>query len=299
MVKGQERKESVFTQELFTGFELVKVIAVNPTRKELDSILNITDRDKTPDELEYVGKTKEGENRVRLCFVLQKQDGGIAYHNVSIIDKVRLNKDETKHQVINSTCGTSWQTVDGGANELPDWFTNFTERKTNKVLGSKTYRKALVGEEELAIFLRSWLGRLDWNQEGTEVIIDMKRLFKGNYKDFKELVGGDFTTDFIALFGVRNVEKTNEETGEAEVKQYQSIWSKAFLGKEFLKGVNNGSFSNDYQAKTFKKFKENLEGEYGFKATYTLSKLAPYEASTDISATTATKAEVNTTNDDY
>ena len=96
MVKGQERKESTFVQELFTGFELVKVVAVNPTRRELDNILNITDRDKEAGEIEYVGETKEGDDKVRLCFVLQKQDGGIAYHNITVINKVRLNKDETK-----------------------------------------------------------------------------------------------------------------------------------------------------------------------------------------------------------
>ncbi|MEI6186926.1 MAG: hypothetical protein WCP46_00290 [Alphaproteobacteria bacterium] len=295
MIKGQERKESTFVQELFTGFELVKVIAVNPTRKELDSILDITDREKEADEIDYVGETKDGDARVRLCFVLEKQDGSIAYHNISLIDKVRLNKDETKHQVINSTCSTSWSNDEG---TFPEWFTNFTERKTNKLLGPKTWRKALVGEEELAVFLRTWQGRLDWNQPGTEVTIDTKRLFRGNYKEFRELVDSDYATSFVALFGVRNVEKTND-AGETEVKQYQSIWSKAFLGKEFYKGAISGSFSNDYQAKTFKKFKEGLDGEYGFKATYTLGKLVPYEPTADISATTATKAEISTAGDDY
>ena len=51
----QEKKEtSISEQKLFTGFDFVKVVAVNPDRTALDKLLGITDREEPGKEIEYV-----------------------------------------------------------------------------------------------------------------------------------------------------------------------------------------------------------------------------------------------------
>ena len=315
-VQGKQKKVQEFTKELFVGFTSVKVVGINPTREELNKILGKED---TPEDkaITYLGSDQEGNDRLRILFVLKDTETDKTFfHSFNLTNKVRKNKDGDKCQIVNSTCSTSWAplvpAVDKKGNPIlnedgkptytdkvkedliQDWFANFTN-KEKEVLGPKKWRPALSGEEELVTLLRSWLGRLDFMDPETEVFVDTAKLFKENFKELRELISldeeGKFTdggldTPFVVLLGVR----TDEEDS---TKKYQQIWGKAFLPSGFIKYINNGmKFPTDYSKKVFKKFKDEVEGEYGFNGYTELAPLTEYDEAKDIAGSSATSKEI-------
>ncbi len=315
-VTGKQKKVQEFTNKQFVGFTSVKVIAVNPSREELNKILGKED---TPEDkpITYAGTDQEGHERMRMLFVLRDdKNDHLFFHSFNLTNKIRKNKDGDKCQIVNSTCSTSWAPLikaldkkgkpvldDEGKNVyttnvdeslIQGWFANFTN-KDKVVLGPKKWRPALSGEEELVTLLRSWLGRLDFMDPETEVFVDTAKLFNENFKELRELISldeeGKFTaggldTEFVILLGVR----TDEED---VTKKYQQVWSKAFLPAGFIKYINNGmKFPTDYSKKVFKKFKDDVEGEYGFDGFTELVPLREYDETKDIAGSTATGKEI-------
>ncbi len=326
-VKGKQKEQTEFKNKQFVGFTSVKVVAVNPDREELNKILGKEDG---PDDkpITYAGKDPDGNDRMRMLFVLKDKDNNTFFHSFNLTNKVRKNKEGDKCQIVNSTCSTSWAplikaldkkgkpvfdeegkpmyTTDIDASLIQDWFANFTTKEKDgeprKVLGPKKWRPALSGEEELVTLLRSWLGRLDFMDPETEVFVDTAKLFDENFKELRELISldedGKFTaggldTEFVVLLGVR----TDEEDA---TKKYQQVWSKAFLPAGFMKYINNGmKFPTDYSKKIFKKFKEEVEGEYGFNGYTELVPLTEYDAAKDFAGSSATGKEVSSTSAEY
>jgi len=315
-VHGKQREQKDFTKELFVGFTSVKVIGINPTREELNKLLGKED---SPEDkaITYLGSDQEGHDRMRILFVLKDEKSDkIFFHSFNLTDKVRLNKEKDKCQIVNSTCSTSWAPLIPAVDKkgkpvfdeegkptytdkvddklIQDWFANFTN-KEKEVLGPKKWRPALSGEEELVTLLRSWLGRLDFMDSETEVFVDTAKLFKENFKELRELISldeeGKFTaggldTPFVVLLGVR----TDEED---PTKKYQQIWGKAFLPAGFMKYINNGmKFPTPYSTKIWKKFKDEVEGDYGFNGYTELVPLTEYDASKDIAGGVSTGKEV-------
>ncbi len=289
-VKGKQREQKGdFVKELFVGFTAVKVVAVNPNLEELNKLIG---REAAPDQKEpvYLGNDQEGNARVRLAFWLQDlKTEKLFVHSFNLTNKERKNKDGDKVQLVNSTCSTTWapyikkgDTVTDKVDEsvIQDWFLNFTT-KEKEVIGPKKWRKALAGEEELATLLRSWLGRLDFMDVDTEVMVDTKKLFKENYKELRELISldekGEFSeegidTPFIPLLYVR----TDEDDS---TKKYQQIWAKSFLPNSFMKYINNGNkFPTEYAKKIWKKFVDEVTGEYGIDGETELVPITDYVA---------------------
>lgn len=322
-VKGKQKEQKEFANKQFVGFTAVKVVAVNPSREELNKILG---KDDTPEDkpITYLGQDPDGNDRLRMLFVLRDdKNDHTFFHSFNLTNKVRKNKEGDKCQIVNSTCSTSWAPLikevdkkgkpivdEDGKNVytnnvdeslIPSWFVNFTN-KDKEVIGSKKWRPALSGEEELVTLLRSWLGRLDFMDPETEVFVDTTSLFKENFKELRGLISldeeGKFTTggldtEFVVLLGV----KTDEED---VTKKYQQVWSKAFLPAGFMKYINNGmKFPTDYSKKIFKKFKEEVEGEYGFNGYTELVPLTEYDEAKDLAGSSATSKEITSTSAEY
>lgn len=285
MVKGQQRQE--MERKLYAGFAEVNVVAINPNRKQLNELLGKEDSDDDK-EIEYVDEYQDTP-RVRIAVWLQDKAKRLFVHSFNILKKERTNKDGNKYQYINSVQSTSWADED---TNLQTWFTNFTDKEKN-VTGDKTYRKALIGEEELASLIRAWLGRLNFNKEDTDVTVDTAPLFKGNFKELQSQIGGDFDKSFVVLLGVRTVEPKEGEEGET--KQYQAVYGKSFLQDQFMKYINNGlKFPNDYTKKTWAKFKEEVEGEYGAGPNfyYEFEPVAEYDRDRDLASSSTKKKDL-------
>lgn len=294
MVKGNQAAQANNKTAKYVGFTRVQVHAVNPTRSQLNKLLGKEDSDEDK-EIVYQSQDQEGNDRVRLSFWLydEKLDNYFV-HSFNLTDKARLSKDGVKSQFINNTCITAWSDDE---KNLPNWFTAFLD-KGKQDIGTKQFRKALLGEEELAILLRSWLGRMTWNDPNTSVLIDTKALLSGDYSELQGLIDGDYDTPFVILTGVRTDENDSE-------KQYQQVWGKSFLPKSFMDYIENyekkgdKAFGTPYAAKIWNRFETDVNGEYGFGAYFELTPIKEYDKAKDVAASLSTKADVTPTNSKY
>jgi len=273
MVTGKQRTQTESTK--FVGFTNVKVKAINPTRKELNKLLGKDDSDDDKD-IDYMSEDKDGNKRARVTFWLysEKLDKYVP-HSVNITDKVRLNNNGDKTQYINSVCATAWA---DDPDNLPSWFRSFMDKESKEELGTKEFRPALVGEEELGTLLRSWLGRLDWFDIETSVMVNTEKLFKDDFSELQALIDGGeegFDTEFTALGGVRTDESD-------KTKQYQQIYGKAFLPSGYLGYIQKGfKFPTESSKKAWARFQEGVEGEYGFNAYFELVPAKDYDPKDD------------------
>lgn len=310
-VKGKQKESKEFVKELFVGLTTVKVVAINPSREEVNKLIG-KENSADDEPIKYLGNDQEGNDRIRLAFWLRDvKTEKLFVHSFNLTNKERKNKDGDKVQLVNSTCSTTWapyikkgDVITDKVDEsvIQDWFLSFKDQEEN-ILGKKKFRKALAGEEELVTLISRWLGRLDFFDPETEVMIDTKKLFKENYEELRGLISldesGQFTdegldTAFVALVGVR----TDEEDS---TKKYQQVYSKAFLPAYFMKYINNGNkFPTDKAKKTWKKFQEEATGDYGFDGFTKLVPIQEYDPAEDIAGSNETaKAAPEPTSSDY
>ena len=201
-------------------------------------------------------------------------------------NKEKVNRDGTKKQYINSIGTVSW--VDD-PNNLGDWFT------------SRDYRVAFVGEEDLYTFLRTWLGELDYRDAETTLSLDWKKLMKGNVKDIKDQINGEWCTNIVALATIKTVIKDDE------TKEYQGVYNRAFLPAYSIKQFRLIDFSSptiisDLRKKKLRDLKPherfvlNVTGEYGCRDFYTLKDLKEYNSKDNF---VASDAAISTDGADY
>jgi len=267
---GGKRKEQLQVTEyskkvgLFEG----KVVAINPDAEEYKEILNIELKEDAK-ALEYLGTSTDGNTTLRVDVWLEDAKSKDKFKTTFFLEnKEKENRDGTKKQYINSIGTCSWS---DDPNNLPSWFT------------SREYRVAFVGEEELYNFLRTWLGELDYRDAETTLSLDWKKLMKGNVKDVKDQVNGEWCTNIVALATVKTVIK------DEETKEYQGVYNKAFLPAYSIKQFRLIDFSNpsiisglkqkkSKDLKPHERFVLNVTGEYGCRDFYTLKDLKEYNA---------------------
>ena len=263
----EQKPTNDFVKELYTGFGLMRIAGVNPTRAELAKILGKKEDEEEKEELKYLDTDKEGKDRLRLAFWLynEENDKYFVQSIGNIYNEPRISKTGDKVQMVNSTCDVTWVPLLKDANGnytdkpdesvLPEWFTTFTS-KEKEVLGKKKYRVAIRGEEEIVTLLRAFIS-MDWYDPETEVLLDTKRLFQENLKEIKDVIFDErMTKTFVALLGVR--------TSDQDVsKKYQEVYKK-YLPSSYMKFIKNGNKFNAYSQGTWEKFTKELDGKYGF-----------------------------------
>jgi len=276
MIEGKVREQKDFSK--FCGIFEGSVICVNPSVEEYKEILGI-DLKEDSKAAEYIGESKDGNIYLRLNFWLKNvKDGSVFQSPVSFFleNKKRENKDETKLQYINNVGGTSWA---DDPNNLPEWFSG------------RDHRVAYVGEEEMYEFLRTWLGKLDYRQAETILQIEWKKLMKGNVKDIKEQIGGEFACNVGVLATV-----VTRENKEGEVKEYQGCYNKAFLPAYAIKNfrlvdymdkdvIAKISAKKAKDQKPHEKFVLKVTGQYGCADAYLLKDLVEYNPEDFITGT--------------
>lgn len=256
------------------GLFEAKVVAVNPTLEQFKSILNMEIQEDSK-MAEYLGESKDKNTTLRVDVWLEEVKTGDKYKTSFFLeDKERVNKDETKNQFINEVGMCAWAK---DPNDLPEWFAN------------RGFRKAYSGEEELYNFMRIWLGKLDFREAETILQLEWKKLMKGNVKDIKDQIGGEYSSNVGALATVITREK------EGEVKEYQGVFNKAFLPAYALKNFRLVDYENpeiisqlkakkSKDLKTHERFVLTVEGEYGCKDHYTLRDIKEYNAEDNLVA---------------
>lgn len=271
-IGGQRREQRDFSKKC--GLFEATVISVNPDVEEYKDLLGIELKEESK-ATEYLGISADGNPYVRVDVWLEhvkKMEGELHGERFKVTffleNKERENKDMTKKQYINSVGSCCW--VDD-VNNLPEWFT------------ARDYRVAHVGEEDLYGFMRTWLGNLDYRSAETTLDLDWKKLMKGNVKDIKDQIDGEWCTTIIALATVSTKEK------DGETKEYQGVYNRGFLPAYSLKNFRLINYADENVLSGLKKkkladlkpherFVLNLVGEYGSRDSFLLKDLQEYNA---------------------
>lgn len=272
---GGEKRQQLSTEfSKKVGLFEAKVIAINPSTEEYKDILGIELKEDSK-ATEYLGKSGDGNTTLRVDVWLEDVKSGEKLKvNFYLENKERENKDGTKKQYINNIGICAWA---DDPNNLPEWFTK------------RDYRVAFVGEEDLYNFLRTWLGELDYSKANTVLELDWKKLMKGNVKDLKDQINGEWCTSVVALATIKTVIK------EEETKEYQSVYNRAFLPAYSIKQFRLVDFSNpkvinslrDKKSKDLKpheRFVLNVTGEYGCRDYYILKDIKDYNSKENLVA---------------
>lgn len=279
--RQQSGGESTFSKKV--GLFEARVIAINPTIEEFKDKLGIELKEDSK-AVDYLGTSQDGNKTVRIDVWLEEVKNKDKFKVVFFLEnKERENKDGTKKQYINTVGSCSWADDE---NNLPKWFTD------------RECRVAYMGEEDLYNFMRTWLGDLDYRDAETTLQLDWSKLMKGNVKDLRDQIGGEWCTNIVALATVKTVEK------DGDTKEYQGVYNKSFLPAYTLKQFRLLDFSSSNTLKQLREKKSkdlkpherfvlNITGEYGCKEFYTFRDLADYNADDNLVASDKVLEEDN------
>jgi len=263
--KKEKSQSQEFTKKV--GLFSAKVLAINPTIEEYNDLLGIELKEDSK-VTEYLSKNQDGNTKLRVDIWLEEIKNKDRFKLVFFLeDKERVNKDGTKKQYINNIGVCSWST---DPNDLPDW-----------VAKGRECRVAYLGEEDLYNFLRTWLSEVDYKDTENVLMMDWKKMMKGNLKDLKDQVDGAYCTNIGALATIKTVIK------DEETKEYQGVYNKAFMYESALKNFKLVDFSQSKSIeslrskkskdlKPYERFVLNVTGEYGCKDYYILKDLKDY-----------------------
>ena len=281
-IGGKKREQSQMSDfKKSVGLFEATVVAINPDIEEYKEKLGMELKEDSK-AVEYLGTSQDGNKTLRVDVWLEDVKNNNKFKATFFLEnKEKENKDKTKKQYINNIGSCSWA---DDANNLPTWF------------AARDYRVAFVGEEELYNFMRTWLGDLDYRDAETTLQLDWAKMMKGNVKDLKAQVNGEWCTNIVALATIKTVQK------EDEIKEYQGVFNKGFLPSYSLKlfrlvNYSDQSVLKNLRAKKSKDLKPherfviNVTGEYGCKDFYTFKDLKEYNTDDNLVASDKVIAE--------
>lgn len=250
----------------YIGYFQGQVLGINPTPEEY---FDIYQREAGENSCNYLSTDVDGT--AKCTVVVHVRD--IKTKNIFQIrfwlkDKKKLTADGNKKYFINTVgetaCASSEDTI-------PSWFID----------KGRDYRQAYEGEIELVNFLKTWLGNLDFYKPEAVLQLDWKKVISGNLKEWKELIGHEWTID-VGLLATVRIKETPEGT-----KSDQSIYTRVFFPGYSVKAMNQLDLTNasvlrgittKTKLKPWEKFVKEVVGEYGCKEIYALRQLEEYDA---------------------
>lgn len=175
--------------KLYTGLKNMKVVAINPSKSEMEDMGFRPKQDPV-----YItnGDTPE-HKKLRLDFFLEGSVEGSERPITTKIaffleNKHRTNKDGNKGEWINDVARSAW----GSSETAPadySWF------------DVTTARKCKIGESDLHIFLVNWLNI----KPGDEAKLDnFDALFTGNYSELRQMLAASPNNEVRVLLTVRD-----------------------------------------------------------------------------------------------
>ena len=150
---GKESVEGSF--KMYKGMAAFNIVAVNPTKAELEAL---TGRE-LENEPEYVGKTDEGKEQVRVVFYGKTAPDAKLNNGIEMLIPIsfmltkdyRVGQTSGKYQIIDKFGRTAWATKEEVQSKA---IPQYTSGPANI---SADYRLAWQGEEFLTDFLIQWL----------------------------------------------------------------------------------------------------------------------------------------------
>lgn len=255
--KTQESKEAQEFKK-YVGVGSSFVVAVNPTKKELEGIYE----HEIANDPEYVVDTDNGKE-VRITFIVKTDPetcNGVEMINRAMFtlrNAPAYNQDQTKAQIIDKFGNVTWANAEDAKAGKP-----ILTKNGNPAKIAPDYRIACVGEADLIGFLKPYLCVGDafnyvngsWVlKESTDDFVfgleHIKDYFKGDFSEIKEAIALQPNNKVKLLYGVRTTD---------EGKQYQAIATRngmilsnsagskalARLEKDLANAKDNGSYAS-------------------------------------------------------
>lgn len=222
---GKETKEFNFSR--YIGVAPVQVLAVNPTKAELDKIYGrdmkepvytrVANRDGVTVPMATVSFIVKPDAKTGIDAILQV--------NFNLYEEFRTGKESGKIQVIDEYGRTAWVTQEQLKTKEIPMYANGPAKI------SKNYRPVIVGEEALLDFIKSWLGipNIDvYNQNTGSWVVNAnpkdceayfanpRAFFKGDFSEVKSITSNNLIK---VLFGV--------QTG-SDGRMYQTVFTEKF-----------------------------------------------------------------------
>lgn len=208
----------------WTGVVNMKVVAINPTKAEMEKMGMQPKKDP-----EYFTETAEKKS-FRLDVFLYNAEKKISAKVAFFLEnKVRWNQANTKVEWINKFGQTSWSSNE---TDMPnyDWF---------KKEGA---RPAYVGEATLTSFIAAWANT---GPEDQATFDNIKALATGDLTEFKSVLASIPNNEVQVLLGVKQTEKGYFQ--DVYTGYFDRPYSRAFT--KWVKALESdyGSFKSDYQ----------------------------------------------------
>lgn len=210
--QGKNISETIDFKQ-YVGFGNCKILALNPTKEELEKIVNTT----LKKDIEYLSEREVNGvsyKTSRIVFYVKPVNEEIPIMNISFIlqDRYIFNKERTKVQVIDKFGRTAWVTIEESKeHKIP------LDKNGNKLRIDEDYRPCYVGEENLTNFIKTYMGVPDITyfdrekqcfveREDTSICLarldTMDEIIKGNVKEIRDIISLQQNVIKI-MFGVR------------------------------------------------------------------------------------------------
>jgi hypothetical protein len=279
----------------YTGFFPGTPRLINPTAAELAEAIGYEQKEGSK-EIEYEGKTREGEDFVSIHVWMQAPEGQWFPAKFMFINKEVTDTDEKTGQIktqwVNQTGNK--KKIDSESNLL-NTFTKFLN-KDKQPIADKIYRRAIQGEAKWYGFLQCWLNHVDPWSVDTNLLIDVKKMFRNIDKYVKD----EYQPHIVNQHTLDKM--VEDEKSRPEIEAYKKeIWTEPVLAhatvsigdkdgqpvfyqqvfREFLphyciKNVQTAIASNSWKDKKLEYVVEQLTGQYN-KDQYSLSLLQKFD----------------------
>ena len=280
------KRESLETKEYAkkVGLFEAHIIAINPDAEWYNDELGVQLKEDSKSTI-YLGVTDEGVKTLRVDVWLQDVKTNDKFKVTFYLkDKAVISKSG-KTQFITDQCTTSYADSE---DYLPTWFVK------------RDYHVCREGEAELCSFLLTWTNINFKDDAEAQIVLDWKDLMKGNVSELRDQIEINEKNTVVAMATVKVVESSEG------VKEYQSVFNKAFMPAYALRQIRQINVDKTYierigrksssELKVYDRFILKIAGEYGCKDFYKFSDLKEYNAADNF---VASDKVISSDGDDY
>lgn len=224
-------------RKLYIGYTPVKVLAVNPTKDELEKYFGPQQNEPNYNGTAVVNGKEVPQIRIEFILEAKKPNSEETFYtrlSFFLNKGYAANKTNTKVQVIDTYGRKVWALNEDIANHRIPVFSNGQQAKIDK-----NYRPLIIGEDRLILLIRalfclndperwdsntnSYVPRVGEDLQRCEGILDnTKDFFKGDLTEIKNAIKMAENNSVYVLFGVR--------TGQ-DGRQFQTVYNSMFVRK--------------------------------------------------------------------
>lgn len=262
------KRESLETKEYpkKVGYFEGKVIAINPDAEWYNDELGMQLKEDSKATV-YLGVTDEGVKTLRVDVWLQDIKSGDKFKTTFYLKDKAIVSKSGKTQFITDQCSTTYAESE---DYLPTWFVK------------RDYHVAREGEPDLCTFLATWTNINFYEDQYAKIVLEWKDLMKGNVSELRDQIEVSAKDTIVPMATVKVVETSDG------VKEYQSVFNKAFMPGYGLRQIKQITVNKDYisrisrkpakELKVYDRFILKIAGEYGCKDFYSFTDLKEYNA---------------------